>query len=217
MEYKKYLIAVPCLDMVHTGFMASLVAMQRVGACKHSFLANSLVYDARNMLAAEAIDTGADRILFLDSDMGFDVDLMQRFADDMDEGRDYVSGIFFKRMFPLKPCIYKTVDIIEGNNGMIGKTELYLDYPKDTLFPIAGSGFGAVMLSTKMVKDVYDTFGFPFAPMPGILGEDLVFCYRAKQLGYELWCDSRIKLKHIGHFAYGEEHYIRQVSDTNAS
>ena len=217
MEHKKYLIAVPCLDMMQTGFVASLVGMQRVGACKHSFLANSLVYDARNMLAAEAIDTGADRVLFLDSDMAFGVDLMQRLADDMDEGCDFVSGLYFGRRFPLKPLVYKSVAIVDTKDGLKGKTEAYSDYPEDALFPIAGSGFGAVMLSTKLLKDVYDTCGYPFAPMPGVLGEDLAFCLRAKQLGYMLYCDSRIKLKHIGSFRYGEEHYIRTESDKDVA
>lgn len=214
---KTCLIAVPCFDMMHTRFVASLVSMNRVGASRCSFLSNSLVYDARNMLAAEAIDTGADRILWLDSDMSFDVDLMQRLSADMDTGLDFVTGIYFKRKLPTSPCFYKSAEIESASDGVKGRVEAFSDYPKDSLFEVEGAGFGAVMVSTQMVKDVYDTYGYPFAPLPGVLGEDLAFCWRARQLGYKLWADSRIKVKHIGSFAIGEEHYKRQASEDNAS
>lgn len=212
---KKYLIAIPCLDSIPTPTVASLISMRRVGASKVSFLANSLVYDARNMLAAEALDTGAERILWLDSDMVFDVNLMQMLAKDMDEGHDYVTALYFRRHIPTSPVLYKSVDVVKTDDGMRGKTEVYKDYPRNTLFPIAGSGFGAVMTSAEIVKAVYDAFGYPFAPMPGVLGEDLSFCWRARQLGYELFCDSRIKARHVSSITIGEEHYERQEGSKN--
>ena len=210
-EHTKYLIAVPTLDMVPLPFVASLMYMRRVGASRCSFLANSLVFDARNMLAQEAIETGADRVLWLDSDMVFDLDLMQRLAADMDEGRDFVAGLFFKRRLPTMPCIYKQLDVADNESH----TQVYADYPKDQLFEVAGSGFGAVMTSTKLLKDVADTFGKPFYPMLGLLGEDLSFCWRARQLGYRLYCDSRIKVGHVGFTAFDEGSYIRQGDKQN--
>lgn len=203
MDDKKYLIAVPCLDNAPVAFVAALTALKRIGPTKHSFLSNSLVYDARNALAQEAIDTGADRILFIDSDMYFKPDMMERMAQDLDDGADVVSGICFTRRFPTQPCIYKTVD-------MTGKTEVYTDYPKDKLFPIAGCGFGAVMMNTDVLKAVSNKHGKPFNPMPGILGEDLAFCYRARDLGYKIFCDSRIKVGHVGTFIYEEWDWLAQ-------
>lgn len=199
MDEKKYLIAVPCMDYISTPFVAALTSLKRIGAVKHSFLANSLVYEARNMLAEEAIETGADRILFIDSDMYFKPDLMAQLAADLDTGLDFVSGLFFKRLFPTQPLIYSGFG--EGN-----KPQVYTHYPKDTMFPIAGCGFGAVMMNVKMLKDVADAYGSPFFPMQE-MGEDIAFCWRAKHLGYKLWCDSRIKVGHAGLFIYGEDQY----------
>lgn len=207
----KYLIAVPTLDMVPVPFVAALTALKRIGEVKHSFLANSLIYDARNMLAQEAIDTGADRILFIDSDMYFMPDMMERMAADLDDGADFVCGIYVKRRFPTLPCIYKSIDIEYEDGDPIGKTEMYTDYPKDALFEVGGCGFGAVMMDVAMLKNVQDTFGKPFTPYAGLFGEDLSFCWRAKQLGYTLWCDSRIKVGHVGTFIYSEEHYLMQT------
>ena len=212
----KYLIAIPCLDSFPTPTVASMMAMRRVDATKLSFLSNSLVYDARNMLAAEAVDTGADRVLWLDSDMRFTPDLMERLAEDMDAGLDFVSALFFKRKLPVVPVLGKSLNLREEDGRMKADVTTYLDYPKDSLFEIAAAGFGAVMCSTKMIQDVFDTFGNPFDPIPGVLGEDYAFCWRASQLGYKLYCDSRIKAHHVGLFSYGEEHYVRKEDNGTA-
>lgn len=208
----KYLIAVPTLDMVPVPFVAALTALKRIDEVKHSFLANSLIYDARNLLAQEAIDTGADRILFIDSDMYFMPDMMERMAADIDDGAEFVCGIFVKRRLPTIPCIYKSIDIVYENGDPIGKTDIYTDYPKDALFEVGGCGFGAVMMDVSMLKNVQETFGKPFTPYAGLFGEDLSFCWRAKQLGYKLLCDSRIKVGHVGTFIYSEEHYLMQTA-----
>lgn len=206
----KYLIAIPALDMIHTATAASLVNMRRVGDCRFSFLCNSLVYDARNMLAAEAIDTGADRILFIDSDMYFQPDMMEHMADVLDYGFHFISGLYFRRKFPMTPLIYDSIEIVTENGIKKGKTVAYTNYPADRLFMVDGCGFGAVMMEISMLKEMFDVYERPFDPMPGVLGEDLAFCYRAQQLGYELWCDPRIKLGHVGQFIYDERYYQPQ-------
>ena len=203
---KKYLIAIPCMDSMPTPFVAALTGLKRVGLSKHSFLVNSLVYDARNALAQEAIETGADRILFLDSDMFFPTDMMERMIKDMNGGAEFVSGLYFKRRFPTSPCIYKTVKVQHG----VGNAEAYDNYPRDTIFPIDGCGFGAVMLNVSLLKHVWDKYGKPFNPIPGVLGEDLSFCWRARQLGHELKCDSSIKVGHVGTFIFNENHWLAQ-------
>lgn len=197
----KYLIAVPCMDMMHTVFVASLMYMRRVGASRVTFLSNSLVYDARDKLAREAIETGADRVLWLDSDMQFGNDLMERLAEDMDEGRDFVCGLYFRRRIPTVPILAK-----EHERDGLKCLDTYVDYPRDQIFEVDAAGFGAVMCSTKMLQDAYDHFGNPFYPVAGH-GEDYALCTRVRELGYKLYCDSRIKVGHIGQIAYGEELY----------
>lgn len=54
--------------------------------------------------------------------------------------------------------------------------------------------------------------GRMFEPIDGF-GEDVAFCWRARQCGYDIWCDSDIELGHVGSFvvtrsifeAYSEE------------
>lgn len=210
----KTLIAIPCLDMVKTSFMLSLLNLRKPPDTKYGAQINSLVYDARNAFSIAAINGGYDRVLWLDSDMTFEPDLLERLSADMDEHNlDYVCGLFFKRCLPTAPVIYKDVTWGPDENNILRTSATpYLDYPKDALFECpGGSGFGAVLTKTSMLKDVWDHYGPPFDIMSQ-LGEDLSFCFRARKLGYTFCCDSRVKVGHEGNMTYGEPVFLSQHS-----
>ena len=59
------------------------------------------------------------------------------------------------------------------------------------------------MTSAKLLKDLVDRVGAPFTPLIGV-SEDLTFCLRARDAGYKLWCDGRIRCGHIGTIEYNE-------------
>lgn len=204
----KILIAIPCLDHVATGFMRSLLKLIKVGDCEFGITSSSLVYDARNMLAGQGVTGGYDRILWLDSDMVFEPDLLVKLSADMDEGREFVSGIYFKRKPPFSPVIYKGLQYSHDTetHELSCKVDTYADYPQDSIFTIAACGFGGVMMTTDLINRVGKKFGFPFSPIMG-MGEDLSFCYRVGSLGVEMYCDSRIKMGHIGSMTINEQTY----------
>lgn len=199
----KVLIAVPATDTIPTQTAYSLLTLERDCPSRVSFIVRLPVHEAREKLAHEAIDGGADRVLWIDSDMVFSSDLMKRLGDDMDEtGADAVAGLYFKRELPTSPVIYKAVDaVIEP-----GTAEQHFDYPRDTLFDVAGFGFGAVMMKTGLLRRVHEGFGRMFTPISG-LSEDLSFCWRAAGVGARMLCDSRIKVGHVGLITYGEAMY----------
>lgn len=200
----KTLVAIPCMDMVHAAFCRSLVGMRPVGdAVEYRFSQNSLVYDSRNQIAEYAIKNQFDRVLWLDSDMTFQPDLMARLSDDLDGGREMVSALYTTRKTNIKPCIYKQIT----PSGRLGIPEAhsFTDYPADTVFEVAGCGFGAVMMETALLHDVMKQYGYMFSPIIG-MGEDLSFCFRVTSLGRKMFCDSRIKCGHIGQIEYNETH-----------
>ena len=206
----KTLIAIPCMSMVHTDFMISFTDLDKPEGTRYMPAKNTLIYDARNGLAANAITNEFDRVLWLDSDMKFNPDLLTRLSDDMDQGLDFVSGLYFGRKLPMRPVIYKTIEWAIGEDGKVhSKTERMMDYPHNDIFEIQGSGFGCVMTSTKLLREVWEKFGSPFQPLL-YLGEDLSFCYRVKQLGVPMYCDSRVKAGHVGEFVFDEASYITQ-------
>lgn len=205
----KTFIAIPCMDMVHTAFMKSLIGLDRVGDVRFGIACSSLIYDARNTLAKQACSEGFDRVLWLDSDMDFDADLLKRLSADLDEGRQLVSGLYFKRKAPVKPVVYKELGYYKDKDGesITPIAVPYEDYPKDSIFPIAGCGFGGVLCTTELIQKVGDKFGLPFSPIMGF-GEDLSFCSRCTQLGVELFCDSRVKMGHVGLGTITEATYL---------
>ena len=209
----KIFIAIPCMESVNTSFLQSLLGLNMgdLGYPKYGISKSSLIYDARNMLAETALKSGADRIMWFDSDMTFEPEIIQKLSADLDEGRDFVSGLYFKRKNPIGPVVYKETGYLQDGDKVTPYAHCYEDYPDSQLFECAGVGFGAVMMNAQLIRDVYDAFGAPFAPQPGF-GEDLSFCRRCTELGVKIWCDSRVKLGHVASTIITEESYKNGVT-----
>lgn len=198
----KTLIAIPCMDTLETEFVKCLFRLRPVGECKVEFFPGSLVYAARENLCDKAIEEGFDYILWLDSDMTFEPDIMEKLlADD----KDFVTGIYFTRKLPWRPVLFKELDA--GGFGEPPKSEFYMEYPINDLFEIEGCGFGAVLMKTEVAEKIIRKFHTAFTPMLGA-GEDVAFCIRAKELGIPMYCDSRVKLGHITRVVSNEESYL---------
>ncbi len=206
----KIFIAIPCMETINTMFFQSILGLNMgdLGAPRYGVSRSSLVYDARNALARTAIDSGADRVLWLDSDMIFEPDIVRRLSADMDEGREFVSGLYFTRKNPIKPVLYAETGYSGEEDGkLIPFAHPMMDYPKDTIFECAAVGFGACMVTTDLIKRVFDQYGAPFAPIAGF-GEDLSFCRRVEELGVKMYCDSRVKCGHVAQSIITEESYL---------
>lgn len=196
----KVLIAVPCMDQVPAQFAQCLATLGKVDKTIVAFQIGSLVYTSRNDLAQIAIKQGCDYIFWLDSDMMFPPDALVRMFKSLEHG-DIVSGLYFRRVAPFTPVIYDKLDIDD--------TGCHYTEPKeipDGIFEVAGCGFGCVLMPTDIMLDVIEKYGSPFTPINGI-GEDLSFCWRARQLGFKIVCDPDIPLGHVGHHVITRELY----------
>ena len=197
----KTLIAVPCMDQVPVEFCQSLVTLRRVGECQVSFHKGSLIYDARNQLINTALKSEADWMLWLDSDMVFNPSLLEdMFRTARVEKADMVTGVYFRRVEPYTPTLFSKLEMDppEWEN---------VDEIPDKPFKVAGCGFGAVLLNMGVVWDVCTKFGNnPFQPLAS-MGEDLAFCWRARQCGYEIIADPTLTLGHMGHSMITQAHW----------
>lgn len=196
----KVLIAVPCMDQVPSQFAQCLATLGKVDKTIVAFQIGSLVYTSRNDLVQIAIKQGCDYIFWLDSDMMFPPDALVRMFKSLEHG-DIVSGLYFRRVAPFTPVIYDKLDIDD--------TGCHYTEPKeipDGIFEVAGCGFGCVLMPTDIMLDVIEKYGSPFTPINGI-GEDLSFCWRARQLGFKIVCDPDIPLGHVGHHVITRELY----------
>ena len=217
----KILIAIPCMDTVPVPFAESLLNLNKPEGTKVCFKAGSLIYDARNLLSLTAIDNQFDYVLWLDSDMTFPHDTLTRLLKGISiTGAEMMSGLYVKRTMPTAPVIYKSIQPPEPDENGILRIHIneYRDYQKnkDNVFPVAGCGFGCVLTSVKLLKEVWDEYGPAFAPYPWA-GEDISFCYRVNQLYAKqdnplelktltpIMCDRDISCGHVGSFLYTED------------
>lgn len=197
----KTLIAVPCMDSVPAQFAQSLALIQKVDECAIAFQMGSLIYNSRNNLATMAIQKEVDYVLWLDSDMIFPPDVLKKMLEDRDKG-DIITGIYYRRVSPFKPVLFSKLSIDDKGCYWEG----YDDYPTDRLFDIEGCGFGCVLTPTNVFLNVIAKFDNMFAPIGGV-GEDLSFCWRARECGYKIIADPRIQCGHVGHFTIDKQFY----------
>ena len=189
----RLLIAVPCMDYVHADFLKSLLNLQahlqREGIRhKVEILSGTLIYLARNKLAYQAMNENFTHILFLDSDMVFDENIVETL---MFCGKDFVCGAFVARRQPYGKCVFSNLNPPE-------KVKEWGCEP----FRIAGCGMACTMISTEILRDVLTKFGNCFDPdrVDGmVFGEDTAFCRRATSVGAEIWCEPTARLGHIAH------------------
>ena len=190
----KILIAVPCMDLVPAQFASSL-AMLRKGEHETALATqiSSLIYTARDSLASKALQMEADYMFWLDSDMVFAPDTLLRLLEHAAPDT-IVTGMYFRRVQPYTPVLYDQVDVDE--DGKIHTHEL-TEVPEG-LTEVAGCGFGCVLMPVQAIVDVMVKHGALFAPVIG-MGEDLSFCWRARDCGYKIVADPSIPLGHVGY------------------
>ena len=196
----KTLIAIPCMDYLEADFVDCLLHMRTVGDVEIRLLKGTLVYDARNQITKYALSQEFDYILWLDSDMTFDADLMEKLMADIEGAedgirKDAVTGLCFARRPPFKPCIYSRLEVNQDGNMVTPIAVNWYDYPRDQMFPVEACGFACVLMRMDVLQAM-GIYGVPFYPVGG-MGEDLTFCWRAKKLDIKFWCDSRLKIGHI--------------------
>lgn len=184
MSKAKVLVGMPTMGSMEIEAVKCLMQLQHDGSV--DIISESLVYDARDKIAMDALASEVDWVMWLDSDIVYQPNIIQVL---MGKNKDMITGIYHKRTAPYTPCIYK----LEGD-----KLQAYTDYPEDKLFKVEAAGFGCMLMKSKVIKAVYDKYGGCFFPVNGVGGEDLSFIRRAKECGVEVWCDSSVKCGHIG-------------------
>lgn len=192
----KTFIAIPSMDNIPALFGQSLALLQRAGDTQIGWEVGSLVYNARNNLARQAIKSEADWVLWLDSDMVFAPDTLQRMLKVCTENDiDFLTAVCFRRKPPYTPCLFDRLDLLPDDKG--ASYTALLSVPEGR-FKVGGCGFAGVLMSLDVLLSVQSKFnGRMFDPLTG-MGEDVSFCWRARECGYDIWCDSSIEFGHVG-------------------
>ena len=204
----KLLIGIPSLDFVHVDFVKCLTALtirlKDDGVAFDVFLCNgTLAHVARDRVACKAINEGYDRVLWLDADMVFTPDI---YEDLSDLGKPVVTGIAVSRRPPFNDCVFHSLDFSRMQNFEDA------EIPRAP-FKVAGCGFACVLTDTDALRQVMHAYKTCFLPEKD-LGEDLAFCTRAAEQGFEIWAEPTVRCGHIGHLTvWPEDHqrYLEQL------
>ena len=187
----RLMIAIPALDQVQTKFMADLLRL--VNKLYHDGIefeveirSGTLVHAARDYLAWQAIEREFTHVLWLDSDMTFEPDLLDALTASQ---KPFVTAVCASRREPYPLCIFSS--LLDQNNLRWEGA-----YP-DEVFEVAGCGMACVLMEVKYLQTVYAAYRTCFTPMNSY-GEDTAFCLRASALGLKMYAEPSVKVGHIG-------------------
>lgn len=159
----------------------------------------TLIFDQRNNLVKTALDIKADYLLFVDADMRFPKDTLKIL---MAHDKDIIGVNATTRSEPVKPTA-KNMHINQDNS--IDWMPIYSN-AKTGIDMADGIGCGVMLIKRKVIEGMEEPY-FYFEQLPGnkILGEDIYFCIKAKDAGFETWVDHDLskQIKHIGQYVYG--------------
>jgi hypothetical protein len=200
-------VLVPVAGTIEPECEASLQKLRARGIKVRVYRGSSAIDQARAMMAHDALKDGFTELLWVDSDIAFepaDVDLL------LGHEEPFVCGIYAKKGLRALTCFLlpTTKELLLGEDG--GLTEILYAAGGFTL--VRSSVYSAI--KEKLALPVCNAqFGAPFVPYyqpmvketeagPWYLAEDFAFSERARQAGFQVKADTRIRLKHIGRYAY---------------
>ena len=199
----KICIAYPSPEYVHVGFVASLLQLLQNLMLKGIQAAiaghqGSRITVNRNILVEMAKVSKATHILFIDADMVFNHDVLERL---LEHDKDFVGATACKRDGSGKAL---GQFMIGDNDNSTVRVETGLVEAKIIGLPLA------------LIKmEVFEKLKKPYFAEPAMgelaEGEDLYFCRIVREAGYQIWCDIDIS-KQLGHI--GSKVYYIDKSET---
>jgi len=183
--------------------MASLFSTLSVATYQTALLGqNGTVVDyGRNVICKMALEHEATHVCFIDTDMTFPADTINRLL----ELKKTVVGVASrKKKLPLQYTI--EVDEPVGARGITDE-----ELPKEPFSRIGGDpilvGTGVMLIDLQKVNGIVAKPWFLFGTFwndedVGYTGEDIYFCRKVWKAGLEVWCDPTIPIKHIGDYEY---------------
>lgn len=185
--------------------------------------------EARNRAVREFLaEHKADWLLWIDTDMGFAADTVERLLEAADPAeRPIVGGLCFVQneerpdgiggwRCGAGPTVY---DWVRADDGQMGWQVRY-DYPANTLTRVGGTGAACVLVHRGVFEQMEERFGrcwYERVPNPRPdapdrkVGEDLSFCLRAGAMGIPIYVHTGVRTSHLKPVWLAEEDYVRQT------
>lgn len=197
-------ILVPARDTVMTSFaydLARAMSFHTATTDDRVLLYTShgtLIASQRMELARQALEEKADHLLWLDSDMRFPKETIGHLIL---RDKPIVAANYATRRMPVKPVAMRDA------RGQIER--VYTGPESEGLEAVDYVGMGVMMVKREVFEKVEQPwFAIPYSTVGNhYIGEDVFFCRKAKEAGYETLVDHDLSqhVKHIGTFEYSHE------------
>lgn len=184
-------ICIPARDTLHTNFaialanLTSKLTKDNIDYQLHVFC-GSVIAESRIRLANEALEYGATHLLWLDSDIHFPANVVNKF---LKHDKDIVAANYSTRYHP-----YRSVAFVDPDN-----VEQRLE-TRFGLHKIWAIGMGCMMVKRRVFEQLPKPwFSHEYNPLlDNFGGEDIYFCNQAHHHGFDVWVDAEIQLAHLG-------------------
>jgi len=187
---KKILIAIPTAKYIETDTFKSIFDLKipEGYTADYQHFYGYRVDQVRNLIADWAI-RGYDYVFFVDHDITFDKDTLQKL---LSHDKDIVTGVYRQRNET------QNIEIYDGNLQRMNSD--YLLSSKEDLLKIGGCGFGCVLVKSEVLSKVgYPQFEYHVAlDHNNTFSEDVDFCKKVIDKDFTIWCDKTILCGHIG-------------------
>ncbi|MBC7975830.1 MAG: hypothetical protein H7138_12710 [Myxococcales bacterium] len=215
---RRPVVLVPYLTHIEPGCEQGLRELEQRGVEVRRYPSTAAVDRTRCDAATAALEAGFDELIWIDSDIRFDPDDVERLR-----GHDLpiVAGVYAKKgVQDLAVHLEEgTAELTMGEGGglydvryvgagfLCTQRMVYDDIQRTFSLPVCNTKFGArtVPYFLPMVIAEGDPPPAPKTTGYWYLGEDYAFCERARQSGHKIVIDTTIRLGHIGSYTYGWE------------
>lgn len=203
-------VLVPVGSSVVPDCERGLSELERRGYVVRRVHGQAAIDQARSQMATDALDEGFDELMWIDADVGFEPDAVDRLRA---HGLPIVCGIYPKKGQRSLSCnlLPGTKKLTFGENGavveiayaatgfLLTTRKVYEDIASSQKLPRCNERFGRPVVPYFLPLIVEDADG------PWYLGEDFAFCERARRSGHRIMADTTIRLHHIGMYRYSWE------------